>query len=222
MNEFGHQQSVLHYRALLHQMRNHLQLVASLLRLESQSSASNSEPQKLLTQTIERIQAIGLAHELIHDTDSSVDVSQYLHSLSLRLIQNHPLADRVHYVVDCDAMTLPLDLIVKLGLMVCEVMLRALDNGSKDGDRSQRKLTIACRMADNQCRLMIAHNQQGLAINTIFAEQKIPLIQLITKQIKGTITVETGGLGSVWILDFPIEKTLDCSTRPVQESAATD
>lgn len=199
-------QLLLQYRAILHLMRNHLQLVASLLRLESQAVAATSHSKNLLEQTIERLHAVGLAHELLNETDITVDVPQYLRNLSLRLVRGHPKGEQITCAVDADAIALPLDLIVKLGLIVCEVMVRTLASAPSDDNLPHRELTIACRFADHQCRLIFADNQPGLAINSNLGDCKIPLIEMLSKQLQGSVTVEQGDFGSVWILSFPIER----------------
>ena len=208
-----------YYREINHRMRNHLQLVSSLLRLEGDAPGISSETKYSLMLTIERLHAVSLAHELLDQSDLSVDVPQYLRNLTIRLVRGHSNSDSFSCAVDADAIALPLDVILKIGLIVNELVIRTLTESQSVTNPTRRELTIICRLGDHHCRLMIADTESGLARLAYPRTTTIPLIEILANHLKGTITVEQGEFGSIWILKFPTETDYPAPSKSSRQSA---
>ena len=110
-----------------HRIKNHLSLVASFLRLQERQLSDHAALQALRTAQ-ERMVAIGMTYELLHDgAGQFVPLDQMLerfaHALAARDTSERA-GNRV--VTDLEALEVPADIAVKIALVVNELATNAL------------------------------------------------------------------------------------------------
>ncbi|MFN0155906.1 MAG: sensor histidine kinase, partial [Gaiella sp.] len=109
-----------------HRVKNNLQTVASLLRL--QARAEDADPRKALTESVNRILAIAAVHEVLTEQrEDTVELHELLERLRAMLVQGLVSGKRV--TASLDDSTLAGDRATALALVFSELLGNALEHG---------------------------------------------------------------------------------------------
>ncbi|MCB9686134.1 MAG: PAS domain S-box protein [Alphaproteobacteria bacterium] len=132
------------FRELHHRVKNNLQVVASLLSLQSRFTEDLTSV-AVLREAQQRIHAIALVHEMLYrsETLTRVDFSSYLRNLTSHLTQ---ATAQPSVVLDLDldpTVALPVDLAVPCGLVVNELVTNALEHAFPDGRAGRIRVRLA-------------------------------------------------------------------------------
>ncbi len=112
-----------------HRVKNNLQTVASLLRLQARSPDS-IDPRKALDDSVNRILAIAAVHEVLTERrDDDVDLSQLLERLRAMLVQG--VGAGKHVEADFEPVELPGHRATALALVFSELLQNALEHGGE-------------------------------------------------------------------------------------------
>ena len=118
------QQTEILLRELQHRMKNNLQVIVSFLSLQGRQ-AQGEEARERLGSVMDRVLAIGLAHDQLSFKDSatSVEMRDYLKALVANIDPRRP-----HITIDThfDSASIPLDRAVPIGLIVNELMTNSV------------------------------------------------------------------------------------------------
>jgi two-component system, sensor histidine kinase PdtaS len=122
------------FREVQHRVRNNLQVITSLLRLQA-ARVTDPAARASLRQSVERIQAMGLVHRLLYGTEepSDLDFPTYLRLLADHLASMHGMRDRVEIRTSSEPAHLDLDVAIPLCLIVNEVLSNALRHAFPGG-----------------------------------------------------------------------------------------
>lgn len=106
-----------------HRVKNNLQMVSSLLRLQA-DVVKNKKVNQYLLEAVNRIKTIALVHDKIYKSPdvSEVTIQTYLESLVDDILLNFNLNETVDREIICDQLDFNLDNIVPLGLMINELV----------------------------------------------------------------------------------------------------
>ncbi|HEV3408130.1 MAG TPA: GAF domain-containing protein [Gaiellaceae bacterium] len=165
-----------------HRVKNNLQTVASLLRL--QARANDGDPRKALDDSVNRILAIAAVHEVLTERrDDDVDLGELVDRLRAMLVQGLGGDKRV------DARIEPVALhgarATALALVFSELLQNALEHG---GDEVRVELArangrVVLTVADNGRGA--DHAEEGTGLSIVRA--------LVRDELKGTLSLSTDG-----------------------------
>lgn len=118
-----------------HRVKNNLQIITSLLRLQS-SEIESEESEVHFREAIDRVAAMAMIHEKLYQEDlSKIELDNYIRSLIVNLIGNYAVdKDKVRYVIDVGQVSIDIRKIVPLALILNELVSNSLKHGSTDGD----------------------------------------------------------------------------------------
>ena len=135
-----------------HRVKNNLQTVASLLRL--QARAESVEPRKALTDSVNRILAIAAVHEVLTEhREDDVDLGELIERLRAMLVQGLVVGKSVD--ASLERVSLAGGRATALALVFCELFGNALEHGGAT-------VTIELAQADGTVTLAIADDGAGL------------------------------------------------------------
>jgi len=188
-----------------HRLGNSLQMIVSLLSLQS-LAAPSPEAADQLTIAAGRVAAFGRVHRRLHllDRQKNVEFKQYLRTLcgdiADLLLEKH--AGRA-VVVEGAEITLPSALGIPLGLLVAEAITNSVKHATGD-------ITVRIHAAAPTIWLSISDEGPGLPADFDPTKQKglgMKLIQSLTKQIGGTLKFATGDgeRGTRLTISFTVE-----------------
>ena len=165
-----------------HRVKNNLQTVASLLRL--QARAPHADARKALDDSVNRILAIAAVHEVLTERrDDDVDLAELVERLRATLVQGVGAGKRVESRVE------PISLhggrATALALVFSELFQNALEHGGDD-------VRIELARANGKVHLTVADNgewagtgEDGTGLSIVRA--------LVRDELKGTLSLASDG-----------------------------
>lgn len=175
-----------------HRVKNNLQLIASLLNLQS-STIEDESAIKAIEESKSRVQAIALMHKGLYQDEnySFVDLKSYVDELVDNLKTISKTSERtVSYQVEVDPIFLEIDKAVPIGLILSELISNSLKHAFSDTDNGI--ISISVRENDKTVKLNYADTGRGLPENFNIKDQEslgFTVIQALTEQIDGSLTI---------------------------------
>ncbi len=165
-----------------HRVKNNLQTVASLLRLQARSDAT--DPRKALEDSVNRILAIAAVHEVLTQRrDEEVDLEELLDRLRSMLVQGLGADKRVESALE--PILLAGNRATALALVFSELLQNALEHGG-DSVRVglvQRKGEVVLSIADDGRGIEGDDGGTGLSI----------VRALVRDELRGTLELRSDG-----------------------------
>ena len=176
-----------------HRVKNNLQVVSSLLRLQA---ASHPEPavRAALQEAQERIQTIALIHQkLKHAPDPTrLDLEAYVRTLAERLVRTYASAPTlVDLQIRVHPVRLGPDEAVPLGLILNELVSNALQHAFPPGEGGSLEIEIEA-LPGGRALLRIADSGMGLPENVQLDHGGLgfQLVRALADQLGGTLELE--------------------------------
>ncbi len=176
-----------------HRVKNNLQIISSLLYLQSQKS-NDENVLKTLIDSQSRVRSMALVHEKIYKSSdfTQINVSDYTKSLAEMIVRSfNEISNRVNLSLDIvEDMFLPIDISIPFGLIVNEV----LTNIMKHAFTEQNKGNIAISISKNDDeKVTVSIKDDGKGLPDDFEERSksslgMQLIHNLTSQIDGELT----------------------------------
>jgi two-component sensor histidine kinase/putative methionine-R-sulfoxide reductase with GAF domain len=146
-----------------HRVKNNLQTVASLLRLQARSPGA--DPQKALGDSVNRILAIAAVHEVLTEhREDDVDLAELIERLRAMLVQGLAVGKEVESVLE--PVSLAGQRATALALVFSELFQNALEHGGGTVriELAQRNGDVALSIADDGGGLNGGDDGTGLSI----------------------------------------------------------
>lgn len=115
-------------KELHHRVKNNLQIVSSLLRMQARQTA-HPHTAILFQEAQNRVQSMASIHEQFYQSPdlAKIDFNHYIHTLANHLFQSYGISQsQVQLLIDVQEVSLSLDLAVPCGLMINELISNAL------------------------------------------------------------------------------------------------
>lgn len=187
-----------------HRVKNNMQIVSSLLRLQSQH-VKDSETQEIFNACQNRINSMALIHTALYQSKNiaSIDFKAYISRLMRQLILAYNKQDSsVDYSIDVQDIHPEINKAIPCGLIVSEL----ISNSLKHAFPSQKKGLISVHMQEQKGKytLTIKDNGIGFPKRMDFRTTGTLGLQLVTdltSQLGGTIDLNTNS-GTEFIIRF--------------------
>jgi two-component system, sensor histidine kinase PdtaS len=147
-----------------HRVKNNLQTVASLLRLQARN-AERIDPRKALEDSVNRILAIAAVHEVLTERrDDDVELAELLDRLRAMLVQGLGAAKRVE--TSLEPVSLAGHRATALALVFSELLQNALEHGGSSVrvELAQRNGDVVLAIADDGTGMADTASGTGLSI----------------------------------------------------------
>jgi PAS domain S-box-containing protein len=177
-------------REIHHRVKNNLQVVSSLLRLQG-----SMHPDPLVKQALDqaqgRIQAIAAVHQRLHQAPSLApeDLQEYVMRLVEQLVQTFsPTPGLITTEVAVEPLALGADQLVPLGLIIHELVLNAIRHAfplMKGG-----RIALSLHAEGRDIALQVSDNGKGLQVSPLAKGTGLgfQLVRALTDQLKGQLT----------------------------------
>lgn len=190
-------------REINHRVKNTLQLISSLLTLQTLSTL-NTEMRRALQDSCGRIGIISQLYQRITQGQygAVVDFSRYLGDMA----NDVSAAGRgCPLMVACDDTVLPVETAVPLALIVNELVNNAARHAYPSGEVGAVAVTLR-RRPEGGLQLVVSDQGQGVPPGFDLARQAgmgLKMARAFTAQLKGHLRLDDSGAGSVFIVDLP-------------------
>ena len=189
-----------------HRVKNNLQVVASLLRLQS-GTIADERLQQVFAQSQSRVASMALIHEKLYKGNdlAQVDLSTYIKDLFTELIHLNKVRENIRYrtAIDPD-LVLDLDTMVPLGLILNELITNSFKHAFGNGQEGFINLRIH-RAQGQSFDLHYADNGKGIAPEIAHADTGTlgrSLIDSLVEQLNGFIAMESDATGTRYHIRF--------------------
>jgi PAS domain S-box-containing protein len=146
-----------------HRVKNNLQVITSLLRLESGRS-DNSNTKSVLNDMQARIRSMALLHESLYRSGifASADLGAYLRELATHTFRAHVNSSAIHLHLELQSVTVSMDQATPCGLMVNELISNSLKHAFSGRSEGEIRVTLQHIGVEGQVRLHISDNGRGM------------------------------------------------------------
>jgi two-component sensor histidine kinase/HAMP domain-containing protein len=189
-----------------HRVKNNLQVVASLLRLQA-GTIADERLQQAFDQSQSRVTSMALIHEKLYKGDelSQLDVSLYIHELFSELVRLNDVSDRIKYKTDIHAdLVLDLHTMVPLGLLLNELITNSFKHAFNGREEGLIHLGIQ-RVGEREFDLRYTDDGVGIPDDKRSSDGAtlgVSLIESLVEQLNGLMTVEGGPMGTHYHIRF--------------------
>ena len=192
-----HEKEVL-LREIHHRVKNNLQIVSSLLNLQSQG-IDNEEVQEIFKESQARVKSMAMVHEKLYQSQnlSRIQFKDYILSLVNNLLQTY-LKDPsvIQLKTDIDDVYIDINTAVPSGLIINEIISNSLKYAFDD-DRGEIKISL--KKYDEEMVLKISDNGKGFPKDFDFRSTEtlgLQLVNSLVQQLDGKIELDnTKGVG---------------------------
>ncbi|HXA13654.1 MAG TPA: histidine kinase dimerization/phosphoacceptor domain -containing protein [Opitutaceae bacterium] len=174
-----------------HRVKNNMQVICSLLSLQA-LQADDPKVQAMFEESQGRISAMGLVYQRLHHSGdlARIDLPGYLKTLVAMVLRSHSAGARIAAKIDVDNLLLGLDTAIPLGLITNELLTHSLKHAFAGRASGVVQVVLHAATA-GQCELMVANDgAEDLPANTKPAVMGLKLVEMLARQIKGTLAIE--------------------------------
>jgi len=129
-----------------HRVKNNLQVVSAMLKLQSRTTQNAAAPNALtiLEDSRSRLQAIALIHEVLYQSDDleQLDFDQYIQRLAQIIWATHSPPQQVSLTWQLQPLSLNLDTAVPCGLLLSELITNAIKHAFPNGRSGEIRISI--------------------------------------------------------------------------------
>lgn len=178
-------------RELHHRVKNNMQIVSSLLRLQSRHF-KNRKIIEMFRASQTRIRSMALIHEVLYRSENlaKIDFVRYVETLAVHLFHSYKVdMDRVRLIVDAEDVFLEIHAAISLGLIVNELVSNSLMHAFPDGKEGEICIHIE-QNKKGRFLLEVIDSGVGIPDGLNIHKKKTLGMQLVTdltRQIEGTI-----------------------------------
>jgi two-component sensor histidine kinase/uncharacterized protein HemY len=177
-------------REIHHRVKNNLEVVSSLLALQS-AQINDTQTKDAMQESQNRVQSIGIVHQKLYQSANlgSIEMKDYFINLSESILDSFGAEKRVTIECAMEKLDVDIDTAVPLGLIVNELLTNTLKYAFPEGQQGQVKIKLQ-KKNDGILQLEVSDNgigKSGITQGTGFGGQ---LVLLLTQQLSGTMKEE--------------------------------
>ena len=178
-----------------HRVKNNLQIIISLMRLESRAF-SEERIQAVLKDLETRIRAMALVHEhLYHSSDlAKIGFKDYLKGLCEELFRTYGAdSGRIRLEIDAEAVALDIERAIPCGLIVNELLTNAIKHAFPGNRKGVLRVAIR-NIPDNEVEILVSDDGIGIPETLDITHAESLGLQLVftlaENQLKGRVELE--------------------------------
>ncbi len=192
-------------REIHHRVKNNMQILTSLLRLQSRR-ANSEEMRTVLQESESRIRSMGLLHEKLYQSESvsAIDMEGYLRTLTGELTRvNTPAGKRREIRISVRDILLGMDTALPCGLIVTELVSNALKYAFGEQIDGIIYVSISKEM-DGEFSMIVWDNGVGIPDDFDISRSQslgMRLVTMLADQLNGKVSF-SGHQGTRWEIKF--------------------
>ncbi|MCS3924662.1 sensor histidine kinase [Methanosalsum natronophilum] len=192
-----------------HRVKNNLQVIISLLNLQSKLFKDNEDVVNAFRESQNRIRSMSLAHEKLYNTSNVANIvtRDYIEGLVQYISGIYGTHEaKIDIKLDIDDLSLNMDTTIPLGLIINEILTNAYKHAFNGLDEGE--INVSFKKKEPGYELIITDNGIGISTSKedVAAEHKSfslgeTIIDLLVKQLEGNITVKDNN-GTFYRINF--------------------
>jgi PAS domain S-box-containing protein len=199
-------EKVVLLKEIHHRVKNNLQIIYSLLRLQSRQ-IQNQQVAQILLESQNRVKSIALIHEKLYRSEdlSQISLNQYIPSLAANLFSSYKISsDSIALETQVADISLDIDTAIPCGLIINELISNSLKYAFPGGREGKIWLKLQAAQ-DGFISLIVGDNGIGIPEEVDPNRVKslgLSLVRDLATQLKGTMVIERQE-GTLFMIRFP-------------------
>jgi len=181
-------------REIHHRVKNNLQVVSSLLSLQSRY-VKNSHYKEMFKESQNRVRSMALIHGKLYQSKNLADINfaEYIKTLIRGLLHSYKVTrGNITLSIEIGEVSLGVDAAIPCGLIINELVSNSLKHAFPDG---KGQITVKVRTVDGMTELIVSDTGIGIPDTIDFRNAETLGLRLVTilaeDQLDGTITLDT-------------------------------
>lgn len=197
--------NVLLLKEVHHRVKNNLQIIISLLNLQSRF-IKDSKLLDVFGEIQNRVRSMSMIHEKMYKTKNleTVNIEEYITELSENLIQTYQLDHQIELDVHVEVNSFKADTLTPLGLIINEVISNALKYAFREDCKGKIFVRIA-KLDEQHYQMLIGDDGIGMPPDNAIGKSHsfgTELITALSEQLEGTIELLPKQSGTVYRILF--------------------
>lgn len=186
--QLQNEQNEVLLKEIHHRVKNNLQIIASLLRLQA-ADIDNEDLKSHFNEAVSRIRSMSMIHEKMYQNDdmANVDVASYLGSLANEISGLFSAKCKMNVNVRSEIEKMDINVLVSLSLIFNELVTNSIKHGFMD--RGTGSIELDIKKGDEYVT-MVYSDDGGWKEPSSGITFGLDLIQTLTDQMDGTYTLE--------------------------------
>ena len=190
-----------------HRVKNSLQIVTSLLKLQAHSSQL-PELQDKLREACARVDIVARLHQHLYQNESHdrINIGSYIRDFSQDTLQAFAKGGGIDIqFTDLADVDIEMDRAVSLALIIGELLTNAIKYAFKDQVQNQIALTVSA--TEQEFQISISDNGVGVPDGFDIAGTNgfgLKIVDSLVKQLSGTLSLVPQERGTGFLIKFPI------------------
>ena len=192
------QEKELLLREIHHRVKNNLEVVSSLLSLQS-AQISDLDTKEAMLESQNRVQSIGIVHQKLYQGTNlgAIEMKDYFMNLSESILDSFGAEGRINVVCNMENLEVDIDTAVPLGLIVNELLTNTFKYAYPNGQKGNVIITLQ-RLVPGKLNLEFSDDGVGKSAVTQGTGFGSQLILLLTQQLDGTMREDTANGTSIF------------------------
>lgn len=191
---------------LHHRVKNNLQVIVSLLNIHSRELGVG-DAESIFRECVNRVKVIGNIHEELYGSLSLTDgdSSSYIRSLAETLVSAHAKnPQNVTLVMNVEPLFLNREKAIPAGMILNELITNSCKHAFDHNEQGQ----IRINLKQIGSKLFFTYADSGKGFQHILDDRRstplgMRLLNLLVKQLNGTLNYESTSAGTIFKIEFP-------------------
>jgi two-component sensor histidine kinase len=179
-------------REIHHRVKNNLQVVSSLLSLQS-NYITDEHALQAVKESRNRVQSMSLIHQNLYQEDNltGIEIHDYINKLCDNLFHSYNIhVDKIKLLKELQPLNLDVDIVVPLGLILNELITNSLKYAFTDGREGTIKIIL--KEENNTLKLGVYDNGIGTQLKEKLKEEYAfgyKMINAFLQKLKGEMKI---------------------------------
>lgn len=204
-------------REIHHRVKNNLQIISSLLYLQS-SSLRDPVARQALRESQDRVHSMGLVHEQLYRSSSfrAIDFGEHLNELTANIAGSYgAMNPRVRLETELESVVVDLDLAIPVSLIFNEILTNAFKHAFP-GERAGKIQIAFHRDGSDNMILRVSDDGVGLPENLDWESTPslgLQIVRNLAAQIQGELYAQSAAGVTTFQLFFPCSRSVAVAAR---------
>lgn len=184
-----------------HRVKNNLQIVMSLLRMQS-AKIESEEAKVHFNDAINRILTMSLIHQKLYESDnlSAVDLSAYLEELASDVLRSNQVPQKIEKSFRIEIHEIGMKTIVPIALIITELISNSAKHAFDATENPEIKLCV--KHLSNSDQIELKYSDNGSWKSSDRDSFGTHLIEALTEQLEGNCSLNVDSSGSHYVFQF--------------------
>lgn len=166
-----------------HRVKNNLQLISSLLDLQSKTLSDQSAIDAI-AESRNRVHSMSLLHQMLYQQSeiTGIDIRSYINKIAIGLIQNANPGKKINFESDIDALVFSIDTGIPLGLIANELITNCIKHAFNE--QQEGTIYIRIKQHNDVIKMEIRDNGGGFYSDQHKEGFGTKLVKSLCRQLK--------------------------------------